>query len=122
VREWQGGPHDPAPPPCPTRPVSTDHADEAMAGMARVQAALRALAAGDESRAHDSLVGPPEETSWAAVTLLGIVQDLFRALSGHDEAAARTQLAGLADSMDGDMAATGASLVLRKALEDEQTG
>ncbi len=85
--------------------------------MARVQDALRALAAGDDTRAAELVTGPPAETAWAAVTLLGIVHDVFLAVAGHDVEAARQQLAGLADSMDGDMAETGAALVLRDAQE-----
>jgi hypothetical protein len=99
---------------------SSDRADQAMQGMARVQSALRALAAGDESAATALVSGPPEETAWAAATLLGIVQDLFLAIAGQDADAARQQLAGLADSMDGDMAETGAALVLREAQEGER--
>jgi hypothetical protein len=99
--------------------VTPDRADEAMRGMARVQSALRALAQGDERAAVAHLQGPPQETAWAAATLIGIVQDLFLALAGQDAELARERLAGLAESMDGDMAETGAALVLSDAPDEQ---
>ena len=94
-------------------------ADDAMRGMANVQEALRALAGGDEGRALAALDGSPAQTSWAAATLLGIVHDVFTSVAGNDAAEAARLLAGLADSMDGDMAETGATMILRDALRGQ---
>ena len=97
-----------------------DESELAMAGMARAQAAIRAIANGDDVEVLRIINEASEgESRWMAGNLLSALSETFDAFTKHDAAQTKHLLLLAAEGMNEDIAETGAAVAVEEMFRRE---